>query len=528
MQEKLAKELRLRTIVIAALGSAIISISSIYVALRMGALPWPTIFVAIVSMAVLKALKNTNLKEINVAHTGMSAGALVAGGIAFTIPGIWMISENVQVNFLYVFLTSLIGALIGVFMVVLIREFFIEKSNLPYPVGVATAQTLIAGDEGGKKSKIVFSSLTLSAIFTFLRDGFSKIPQAIMIKGLENYGIGLFMSPMAFGIGYIIGIFYMGIWFVGSVIGNILIPVFFSTSLGGIDKAVIFKNNLGIGLIIGGGIALLIKDIIPKLGTIFKNAFQKLNVSYKILAVVLVAILGIEIYFLKLGIVASILTLVGASVSVVMAAYTDGATGIVPMEIFGIIILLFIKLVVGAKTLSYLPLFAVACIVAVASGVAGDNLQDFKTGSIIGTNPNAQVVSELVGAIVGAVFGSLALFILHAAYGKMGPNTFLVAPQAYAVSQMIQGLSDPRSFTFGLLTGFVLYFFKVPSMILGIGIYLPFIISLTAFLGSSLRVIVDKFFPKQSENLTLVSSGLLGGEGFGGTIVAIVKFIWRL
>jgi uncharacterized oligopeptide transporter (OPT) family protein len=320
----------------------------------------------------------------------------------------------------------------------------------------------------------------------------------------------------------------MGIWFVGSVIGNILIPVFFSTSLGGIDKAVIFKNNLGIGLIIGGGIALLVKDIVPKLGTIFKNAFQKLNVSYKILAVVLVAILGIEIYFLKLDIVASILTLVGASVSVVMAAYTDGATGIVPMEIFGIIILLFIKLVVGAKTLSYLPLFAVACVVAVASGVAGDNLQDFKTGSIIGTNPNAQVISELVGAIVGAVFGSLALFILHAAYGKMGPNTFLVAPQAYAVSQMIQGLSDPRSFTFGLLTGFILYFFKVPSMILGIGIYLPFIISLTAFLGSSLRVIIDKFFPKQSENITLVSSGLLGGEGFGGTIVAIVKFIWRL
>ncbi|BAL80749.1 OPT/YSL family transporter [Caldisericum exile] len=522
------QELKVRTIVLAALGSAVISMSSIYIALRIGALPWPTIFVAISSMAILKAFKNTNLKEINVAHTGMSAGAMVAGGIAFTIPGIWIISEQAKVSFHYVFLVSLIGAVIGVFMVALIREFFIEKSNLPYPVGVATAQTLVAGDEGGRKSKIVFTSLGISAIFTFLRDGFSKIPQAIMIKGLANYGIGLFMSPMAFGIGYIIGIIYMGIWFIGSIIGNIVIPVFFSMPLGGVNAAITFKNNLGIGLIIGGGIALLVKDILPKVSTIFKNAFSKLNISYKIISLVLLIILGIEFVFLKLGIIASLLTLIGAAVSVVMAAYTDGATGIVPMEIFGIIILLFVKLTIGGDTLSYLPLFAVVAIVAVASGVAGDNLQDFKAGAIIGTNPRAQIISELVGAIVGAVFGTIGLFILHLTYGKMGPGTFLVAPQAYAVSQMIQGLSNPRSFIFGLIAGFVLYFFNIQTMILGIGVYLPFIISLTAFLGGVLRVVIDKFFPKQSENFTLISSGLLGGEGFAGTIVAIIKFIWRL
>ncbi|MGB9832783.1 MAG: OPT/YSL family transporter [Caldisericum exile] len=527
-EEVLMQELKLRTIILAALGSAVISMSSIYVALRIGALPWPTIFVAILSMAILKALKNTNLKEINVAHTGMSAGAMVAGGIAFTIPGIWMINEQTKISFTYVFLVSLIGSVIGVFMVALIREFFIEKSNLPFPVGVATAQTLIAGDKGGKKSKIVFSSLGASAIFTFLRDGFSKIPQAIIFRGLENYGIGLFMSPMAFGIGYIIGIIYMGVWFIGSIIGNILIPIFLSSALQGINAAITFKNNLGIGLIIGGGIALLIKDITPKILSIFKNAFSKLNISYKIISVVLLSILGIELIFLKLGIIASLLTLVGAALSVVMAAYTDGATGIVPMEIFGIIILLFVKLVIGGNSLSYLPLFAIVAIVAVASGVAGDNLQDFKAGSIIGTNPKAQIISELVGAIVGAVFGTIAMFILHFAYGKVGPGTFLVAPQAYAVSQMVQGLSNPRSFMFGLITGFALYFFNIPTMILGIGVYLPFIISLTAFLGSVLRVVIDKFFPKQSENFTLISSGLLGGEGFAGTIVAIIKFIWRL
>jgi len=322
----------------------------------MGALPWPTIFVAIVSLAILKALKNTNLNEVNVAHTGMSAGAMVAGGIAFTIPGIWMIDKNANVNFFYVFLVSAIGTALGVIAVALLREYFIEKSNLPYPVGVATAQTLTAGDEGGKKSKIVFSSLGISAIFTILRDGFSKIPQAIFIKGLESYGIGFFMSPMALGIGYIIGIAYMGVWFLGSVIGNFFIVKFCTPWLGDMAKAVDFKNNLGIGIIIGGGIALLIKDIIPKLKPIITNALKKLTFSYKTIVITLAVILVAEVAFLKLNVVASVLTIIGTLVTIIMAAYVDGATGIVPMEIFGIIVLLFVKIVSFGVNFTYLAL----------------------------------------------------------------------------------------------------------------------------------------------------------------------------
>lgn len=528
MQQLRVQHLRLRTIIVAAVGSAVISLSSVYVALRMGALPWPTIFVAIVSLAILKALKNTNLNEVNVAHTGMSAGAMVAGGIAFTIPGIWMIDKNANVNFFYVFLVSAIGTALGVIAVALLREYFIEKSNLPYPVGVATAQTLTAGDEGGKKSKIVFSSLGISAMFTILRDGFSKIPQAIFIKGLESYGIGFFMSPMALGIGYIIGIAYMGVWFLGSVIGNFFIVKFCTPWLGDMAKAVDFKNNLGIGIIIGGGIALLIKDIIPKLKPIITNALKKLTFSYKTIVITLAVILVAEVAFLKLNVVASILTIIGTLVTIIMAAYVDGATGIVPMEIFGIIVLLFVKIVSFGVNFTYLALFAIAAIVAVATGVTGDNLQDFKTGSILKTNPNAQIISEAVGGIVGCVFGTLGLFVLHSAYGAMGPNTFMPAPQAYMVSQLIQGLTQPRAFFFGLTIGLLLYFFKIPSMILGIGIYLPFILSGTAFVGSIIRIIVDRFHPKRNEDFNLVSSGLLGGEGFAGTVIAIIRFIWRL
>jgi len=522
------KELKVRTLIVAGLGSAVISLSSMYVALRMGALPWPTIFVAIISMAVLKWLKNTNLNEINVAHTGMSAGALVAGGIAFTIPGIWILNKDANISFWFIFLSSFLGSIVGLLGVLIFREYFIEKSNLPYPIGVAAANTLIAGDEGGKKSKIVFSSLGVSSIITFLRDGFSKIPQVIFVKGLSQYGIGFFVSPMALGIGYIIGFTYMGVWFIGSVIGNIVFPLTLTTWLNGLDKVFNFKSNLGIGLIVGGGIGILIKDIFPKAKEIFSNAFKKPNLSVGLTLIGIILLVLSETILLKFGILVSIIATISAFVTIVMAAYIDGATGIVPMEIFGIIVLLLVKFLVPQVKNTYIILFAIATIVAVATGITGDNLQDFKEGHILKTNPTAQLISESVGAFVGTIFGTLGLIILYKTYNAIGPNTFLPAPQAYAVSEMIKGFSDPRAFFCGLILGVFFYFFNIPSMILGIGIYLPFYISGTAFIGSVVRFIVDRFFKTQNQNMELISSGLLGGEGFAGTIVAIIRFIWRL
>ncbi len=95
----MSKKFFFRAIFIGISGSVIITSSSIYVALKLGALPWPTIFVAILSMSILKTLGNTNLKEINIAHTAMSAGAMVAGGLAFSIPAIWILNKNAEFKF---------------------------------------------------------------------------------------------------------------------------------------------------------------------------------------------------------------------------------------------------------------------------------------------------------------------------------------------------------------------------------------------------------------------------------------------
>ena len=92
------KQLTIRGMVIGVIGSVVITCSSMYIALKLSSLPWPIMFVALFSMLALKALGSTNLNEINVTHTAMSAGAMVAGGLAFTIPGIWILNPEAEVS----------------------------------------------------------------------------------------------------------------------------------------------------------------------------------------------------------------------------------------------------------------------------------------------------------------------------------------------------------------------------------------------------------------------------------------------
>lgn len=129
------EQFTLRGMIIGAIGAAILTMSSMFVALKLGALPWPIIFVALVSMFSLKLLGNTNINEINVTHTAMSAGAMTAGGLAFTIPGIWMLNKDADVSFVQLMSVSVGGVLLGLIFTALIRKYFVVTKELPYPMG---------------------------------------------------------------------------------------------------------------------------------------------------------------------------------------------------------------------------------------------------------------------------------------------------------------------------------------------------------------------------------------------------------
>ena len=165
------KQFTLRGMIIGSIGAVILTMSSMFVALKLSSLPWPIMFVALVSMFALKACGNTNINEINVTHTAMSAGAMVAGGLAFTLPGIWMLDENADVGPGKLFVVTFGGVILGLIFTALIRKYFVVAKELPYPMGQAAAEMLTVGDSGGGKAKTLFTSMGLAALFAALRDG---------------------------------------------------------------------------------------------------------------------------------------------------------------------------------------------------------------------------------------------------------------------------------------------------------------------------------------------------------------------
>lgn len=525
------EQLTPRALIIGALGSVVITTSSMYVALRMGSLPWPTIFVTVLSMTILKILGNTNLNEINVAHTAMSAGGMAAGGLAFTLPGLWMLDKTAKVGFFPVLAVTISGTLLGVIFTALLRKYFIEEEELTFPMGVAASETVLVGDEGGEKAKKLFIPMGLVAIFTAIRDWFGKIPAqwASAKLAANNIFFGLWVSPMAVGMGYLLGPALTSIWFLGAVVGYfIIIPLgvkfgFFAD----VALATAFKDSLGIGITVGTGIGILVKGILPRAkeiyGPIFSGkAMKDDSMNLRIVPMILVLVVFLLTFLTDMGIIASILTILGVWLTTAMAASTTGQTGINPMEIFGILVLLIVK---ALTKIGMVEAFFVAAVVAIASGLAGDILNDFKSGYILKTDPKAQLIAELVGGVIGSVVSVIVLFVLMKAYGEMGPGTELQAPQAYAVSTMVGGLPNVPAFIVGAVVGFILFMVNVPSMTLGIGIYLPMFMSTTIFIGGMVNLLISKIKPKLNEDATIVCSGLLGGEGIMGVIIAIIKVI---
>lgn len=179
--------------------------------------------------------------------------------------------------------------------------------------------------------------------------------------------------------------------------------------------------------------------------------------------------------------------------------------------------------------------FFVAAIVAVACGLVGDVMNDFKVGHIVRSNPKAQWFGEAIGGVIGAVVSIIVLFILLHAYGAaaFGDPTIFPAAQAGVVASMVEGIANMPAFLIGLAAGIIFYLLKLPVMTLGLGIYLPFYLSFTAFLGGLLKVIIDliqkrihKNKPetaiKKSGTGLIIASGLLGGEAIAGVVIALI------
>jgi uncharacterized oligopeptide transporter (OPT) family protein len=602
---QLKGQLTLRGVIIGCVGCIIITAASVYTALKMGALPWPIIFAAIISLFFLKALGHTSLNEANVTHTIMSAGAMVAGGLAFTIPGIWILGYADEISWWQMFVVAAAGVTLGLLCTVMLRRHFVEKAKLEFPIGQAAAQTLIAGDSGGKTGIKLFGAMGFAGVYTYLRDGLGVIPAMFLGNvGIPGIAFGIFNSPMLLAVGFLVGTVSVVAWFVGAVLGNFGI-ILGGSSIGLWDIAAgqSITASLGMGVMMGCGFGVIIKIVLPRIPGLLKGA-QRLvakpvsldsgdrddkgyesnesgrkaenpdghaspgeqasasshsrgrsRTTAALAAIIMAAVALLLCLALGFGPLPSIAVVVLVWVTTAMSSQSVGQTGIDPMEIFGLIALLIIA---AFADMTLAQLFFVAGIIAVACGLAGDVMNDFKAGYILGTDPRAQWIGQAIGGVLGAIVAVVVMVVLVQAYGPQafGPQGSFVSAQASVVATMISGIPSVPAFILGFIGGLILYLLGAPAMMLGLGIYLPFYLSFSAFLGAMAKVVYDRIGrwhrlvssserpsesssePSPTETAArkeerdrtglVVASGLLGGESVVSVLIALVSVIMGL
>ena len=261
--------LTLPAIIIGILGAILVSASSFYIVLKFGALPWPTIMVTLISMSALNLFKRTDLNEITITHTIMSAGSMVAGGVAFTIPGYLLLGGKLtDIDKGLFTLTLIIGSILGAILSFLFRKKLIEDDKLEFPIGEAAYELVIAGS---KKVNMYF--VTIGAIFSsvvaLFRDYSFKKGSAPLIPTLfsiKNTSLSFYVSPLLVGIGYILGFANTFSWFVGGALTYLIAKPLAINN--GIKDFETMKNSFGMGFMIGIGVSII-------LGIIFSTVISK-------------------------------------------------------------------------------------------------------------------------------------------------------------------------------------------------------------------------------------------------------------
>jgi uncharacterized oligopeptide transporter (OPT) family protein len=569
-------QLTARSILVGSIGCVIITASSVYTALKMGALPWPIVLAAVVSLFALRGLNHgrASLNEANVTHTIMSAGAMVAGGLAFTIPGIWILGNGSTVEWWQMLLVAFSGVVLGLIFTAVLHHRFIDGGNLEFPMGEAAATTLVAGNgddpalafsgsapdmgAAGEQKKgtgrVLFGSMGFAGIYTILRDALGVLPTMLFSNvAVPGVAFGIYNSPMMVAVGFLVGTTAMIVWFGGALLGNFGIVVGGSAwGLWDIAAGQGIKESLGMGLMMGSGIAVILKEAVmaaihrrqrntdaagAKAEPSPAGGYPRLALPKGMIAIGLAAVALVLCFALNLGMVASLIVVAFALVTCAMSAQSVGQSGIDPMEVFGLIVLL---IVAACANVPQVQLFFTAAVIAVACGLTGDMMNDFQAGHMLKTSPQAQWAGQAIGGLLGAFVAVGVMVALVSAYGTgaFGPTGMFVSAQATVVATMVSGIPSVPAFAIGLVAGFALYLAGFPAMMLGLGVYLPFYLSASAFLGALAKMIADavckmraKKLPegkreaaiaKMDLNGMLVSSGLLGGESIVGVVLALI------
>lgn len=588
-------EITPKSIFLAIVLSAILAAANAYLGLFAGMTVSASIPAAVLSMAILRFFRQSNILENNIVQTAASSGEALAAGVIFTIPALLLIGYWDSFNYWQTFIVSLVGGLLGVLFTIPLRRALIVDAALRFPEGVATAEVLKVGAQERAVSTGAFRSLLTAALIggimkfgeSGLRLWTDSVEGMVHIGRSAFYG-GINLSPALMAVGFIIGLPTASVVFLGGVLGwLILLPLdqWLSEPVSGgsgvQDVKAIWSQHIryiGIGAMLVGGLWTLVEvrgpvsqslrrlliiyrtQVTSGQGATIPRTDQDATLPWVIGLTGGSLILMVVVYHTVLNNVLTSLVLTGmmavtAFLFSCVAAYMAGLVGSSSNPVSGvtiatIMITSVVLLVILGRGDPAGPAAAliVAAVVCCAAAMGGDNLQDLKTGHLVGATPWKQQIMQVVGVLTAALVIVPVLSLLQAKYGigevsSEHPHP-LSAPQASLMAHLARGMFGgtlPWSFVWlGCLIGIGIVVidrnlragnssFRLPVLAMALGIYLPFKLSVAICLGGIVSEWSQRrgptkgaFVPSDTAHRgVLFAAGLVTGEAIMGIVLAI-------
>ncbi|MEZ3519199.1 MAG: oligopeptide transporter, OPT family [Muribaculaceae bacterium] len=564
----------------------VFSAAAAYLGLRVGQVFEAAIPIAIIAVGLSNALgkKNSLGQNVIIQSIGACSGVIVAGAI-FTLPALFILQSKypeITVQFYQIFLSSLLGGILGILFFIPFRKYFVKDMHgkYPFPEATATTQVLVSAQagaesgEGGQAKTLVIASL-IGGIYDYLVATFGWWAETVTSTA-SSWGVAIAektklvlscnTGAALLGLGYIVGLKYAFVIFAGSIfVWWIVIPLmgtYGAPELQAMEPDMIFKDYarmIGIGGIAMAGVIGIIKSwpiIVQAVGLAgrelkgksdaAKQVRWQMDISMKhIVFFIVIALAAVLIFFwfgvintLWQALVAWLVVLVIAFLFTTVAANAIAIVGSNPvsgMTLMTLIIASAIFVAIGLKgTSGIVASMVIGGVVCTALSMAGGFVTDLKIGYWLGSTPKKQESWKFLGTLASAATVGGVIMLLNQVYGFSGDNA-LVAPQANAMAKVIEPLMMGGDtpwilYMVGAILAAILNWLGVPALAFCLGMFIPLSLNTPMLVGGAVAYYVSHSSKDQAVNDrrrdrgTLLSSGLIAGGALFGVFAAVTRF----
>ena len=569
--------------------AVIFSAAAAYLGLRVGQVFEAAIPIAIIAVGLSNGFKRKNAlgENVIIQSIGASSGVIVAGAI-FTLPALYILQDKypeITVNFFEVFMSSLLGGILGILLLIPFRKYFVSTMHgkYPFPEATATTQVLVSGEKGGNQAKpLIFAGL-IGGLYDFIVGTFGwwseTISTTIIGAGealAEKAKIVMKVNTGAavLGLGYIIGLKYSLIICAGSfLVWLVIIPLMsaifgadvltfgnsaITATVGSMSPEQIFTTyarHIGIGGIATAGAIGIIKSwgiIKSAVGLAAQELNNKGNanlqkekrtqrdISMKIISIGIFLTLFVTFLFFQFGLldnyfyafIGLLLVAVIAFLFTTVAANAIAIVGSNPVSGMTLMTLILASIILVAcglnGTAGMVSALIIGGVVCTALSMAGGFITDLKIGYWLGTTPAKQETWKFLGTLVSAATVGFVILILNKTYGFTSGQ--LAAPQANAMAAVIEPLMSGAGapwilYAIGAVLAIVLNAVGIPALAFALGMFIPIDLNTPLLIGGAISWYVGSRSKDKELNAARLEKGTLLSSGFiaGGALMGVVS-----